>query len=82
MSCSKFQLSVCMKRKNWDLDETIIIENASKTLNLDDAGWLQYNLTLEKLEYAISWRMQRIFKKNINFLEAVVTRWDMASIIW
>ena len=60
----------------------LLLRMQAKTLNLDDAGWLQYNLTLEKLEYAISWRMQRIFKKNINFLEAVVTRWDMASIIW
>ena len=60
----------------------LLLRMQAKTLNLDDAGWLQYNLILEKLEYAISWRMQRIFKKNINFLEAVVTRWDMASIIW
>ena len=60
----------------------LLLRMQAKTLNLDDAGWLQYNLTLEKLEYAISWRMQRIFKKKINFLEAVVTRWDMASIIW
>ena len=51
MSCSKFQLSARMKRKNLDLDEKMkIIEYASKNPKLG----LRQTLTLEKLIYLIS----------------------------
>ena len=58
--------------KKFRLKWNRLIEDASKNLNCD-IGWLWHTLTIEKLVYPISW-MQKLFKKNLNFLKVVVKK--------